>query len=173
MPSPRFCTQCAGPLEIRRLADERWPQPVCPRCGHVQWQNPKPAVSALIIRSSSGGAEVLPARRAVDPFKGGWDCPGGFMDPGEAPEETLRRECREELGIEITPGPLFGIYPGRYGADEHTLNIYYTAQIASGTLNPGSDVAEAAWFPLDRLPEPIAFTNNRQALAALRANRQG
>lgn len=172
MPAPRFCTECAAPLEVRSLEDERWPQPVCPRCGHVIWQNPKPTVSALITRSGTAGSDVLLVRRAIEPFKGAWDCPGGFMDPDEAPEEALRRECREELRIELHLDRIVGIFPDRYGDDgEHTLNIYYAAQVASGTPTPGSDVAEAAWFPLDRLPAPIAFANNRQALEALKANR--
>ncbi|HXF83038.1 MAG TPA: NUDIX domain-containing protein [bacterium] len=170
MPAPVFCTQCAAALQWRRLEGERLPQPVCPRCGHVHWQNPKPTVAALIVRDGERGQEVLLVRRAVEPFRGAWDCPGGYIDPGESPEDALRRECREELGVEIHLEALVGIFPDRYGDDgEHTLNIYYRARIARGEPVPASDVAAAAWFPLDDPPEPIAFPNNRQALAALRA----
>jgi len=139
----------------------------------VEWQNPKPAVSALITRQRPArGREVLLVRRAVPPARGAWDCPGGFLDPDEPPDVALRRECREELGVEIRIGPLVGIFTDRYGDEgEYTLNIYYEAALSRGTPRPASDVAEAAWFPLDRLPEPIAFANNRDALAALRAAR--
>ena len=170
MAAPTFCTQCAARLELRRLEDERWPQPVCPRCGHIQWQNPKPTVSALITRAAPGGEEVLLVRRAIPPFQGAWDCPGGYIDPDESPEDALRRECREELGVEIGLGAVAGVFPDRYGdGGEYTLNIYYRASIRSGTPSPASDVAEAAWFPLRRLPEPIAFTSNRHALRTLGA----
>ena len=172
MPSPRFCTQCTGPLELRHLDDERWPQPVCPRCGHIEWQNPKPTVAVLITRDAPGGTQVLLARRCIEPYKGCWDCPGGFIDPDEHPEAALRRECREELAVEIDIRRLVGIFMDRYGdGGEHTLNIYYEAAINSGHLTPGSDVSEIGWFPLDAVPEPLAFANNGEAIRALAASR--
>jgi ADP-ribose pyrophosphatase YjhB (NUDIX family) len=170
---PRFCTQCAAPVEWRRLDDERYPQPVCPRCGHVQWQNPKPTVSALITRFQPGGrVEVLLARRAVPPAPHTWDCPGGFIDPDEHPEAALHREMLEELGVTITIRRFLGIFMDRYGDGDDadpTLNLYYEAGIEAGTLRPASDVGEVAWFPLDRTPETLAFENNREAIEALRA----
>ncbi|MDR7495310.1 MAG: NUDIX domain-containing protein [Armatimonadota bacterium] len=167
---PRFCTQCAGPVEWRRLDDERHPQPVCPRCGHVEWQNPKPTVSALITRYRTGRVEVLLVRRARPPGRDQWDCPGGFVDPDEHPEAALRREVLEELGVAATVGRLVGIFMDRYGeAGESTLNIYYEASVGTDEVRPGSDVSAAVWFPLDGVPEPLAFDNNRQALEALRA----
>lgn len=169
MTAPKYCTQCGGTLELRKLEDERWPQPSCPRCGHVEWQNPKPTASALITRTGANGPEVLLVRRARPPHEGAWDCPGGFLDPDEHPEDALRRECREELAVEVQPGQIVGIFMDRYGKDgEHTLNIYFEAKIRAGSPSPGSDVSEVRWFPLKRLPEPIAFDNNRQALNTIR-----
>lgn len=170
MVTPRFCTQCGGSLEWRRLQDERHLQPVCTRCGHVEWLNPVPTSSALVTRQlrSDGPVEVLLVRRALPPRLGHWDCPGGFVDPDEHPEEALRRELREELGVEIDIRRFVGIFMDRYGDDgESTLNIYYEAAIRNGTPSPASDVSELGWFLLSHLPEPIAFTNNRQALRAL------
>jgi ADP-ribose pyrophosphatase YjhB (NUDIX family) len=170
---PRFCAHCAGSLEWRRLEGERLPQPVCALCGRVAWQNPKPTASALITRRGpSGIVDVLLVRRAVEPCRGHWDCPGGFVDPDEHPEQTVRREMREELGIDVEITRFVGIFMDRYGDEgESTLNVYYEAAIVGGAISPASDVGEAAWFPLDRLPEPIAFANNRAALRALGAGR--
>jgi len=145
---------------------------VCTQCGHIVWQNPKPTASALLLRRlhPEGPDEVLLVRRARPPQAGAWDCPGGFIDPDEHPEDALRRELREELDIEATLSGIVGIFMDRYGdGGESTLNIYYRGTIRNGTAKPGSDVNEAAWFPLDRLPQPIAFGNNRRALEALRA----
>lgn len=151
------------------MKDERHPQPVCTGCGHIEWQNPKPTVSALLTRRRSDGQiEVLLVRRAGPPREGYWDCPGGFIDPDEHPEDALRRELREELAIDADVLGLIGIFMDRYGDDgESTLNIYYEGSIRVGTPSPRSDVSEAAWFPLDSLPEPLAFENNRQALRTL------
>lgn len=169
--TPRFCARCAGPLEWRRLEDERHPQPVCARCGHIEWQNPKPTASALITRTRpDGGREVLLVRRAAPPCAGCWDCPGGFIDPDEHPEEAVRREMREELGIAVAIRRIVGIYMDRYGeGGESTLNIYYEAHIAQGEPTPASDVSEAAWHPVERIPQPLAFENNRLALRDLAA----
>jgi 8-oxo-dGTP diphosphatase len=166
----KYCPQCASPLEERRLPDEQLLQPVCTRCGHVLWQNPKPTASGLITRQQKppGPVEVLLVRRARPPREGCWDCPGGFVDPDEHPEDALRRELREELGVRATIGPLVGIYMDRYGEEgESTLNIYYRVPTIVGTPTPASDVGTASWFPLDRLPNPLAFGNNRRALHAL------
>jgi 8-oxo-dGTP diphosphatase len=166
---PKFCSQCAGPLEWRRLEDERHPQPVCTRCGHVEWQNPKPTASAVITRRlPDRTVEVLLTRRARPPFEDYWDVPGGFIDPDEHPDDALRRELTEELGVQIDIDGFLGIFMDTYGdGGESTLNIFYLATLRKGTISPGSDVKEARWFPLARLPEQIAFTNGRQALTAL------
>jgi 8-oxo-dGTP diphosphatase len=167
---PKYCPQCAGRLEERRLPDEQLPQPVCTRCGSVFWQNPKPTASGLITRQQrrQGPVEVLLVRRARPPQEGYWDCPGGFIDPDEHPEDALRREIREELGVRATIGPLVGIYMDRYGEEgESTLNIYYRVRAITGTPIAASDVGTASWFRLDHLPDPLAFGNNRRALHAL------
>ncbi len=166
-----FCPLCAGPLQYRQLEDERYPQPVCTQGGHVVWQNPKPTVSALVLRhhDQDGVLEVLLVQRARPPWEGPWDCPGGFIDPEEHPTDALRRELLEELSIDATIGELVGIYMDRYGeGGESTLNLYYRGVIRTGTPTPGSDVSAAAWFALDALPHPLAFDNNRHALEALR-----
>jgi 8-oxo-dGTP diphosphatase len=166
----KFCPQCAGPLEWRRLPDEQHPQPVCTRCGQVLWQNPKPTASGLITRQQTrqGPVEVLLVRRALPPREGCWDCPGGFIDPDEHPEDALRRELREELGVQAEIGPLVGIFMDRYGTNgESTLNIYYHVPAMAGTPTAGSDAEGVSWFALDGLPDQFAFDNNRHALRAL------
>ena len=168
--SLKYCPQCAGPLEERRLPDEQLLQPVCTRCGHVLWQNPKPTASGLITRQQKrqGPVEVLLVRRARPPQEGCWDCPGGFVDPDEHPEDALRRELREELGVRATIGPLMGIYMDRYGDEgESTLNIYYRVPAIAGTPAAASDAGTVSWFWLDHLPDSLAFRNNRRALQAL------
>jgi hypothetical protein len=62
-----------------------------------------------------------------------------------------------------------GIFMDEYGdGGESTLNVYYETVIRGGEISPASDVSEAAWFPLDHLPESIAFENSREALRVLR-----
>lgn len=76
-------------------------------CGYEFWQNSKPAVSALIEKTDKEGSHPLLARRAIEPHKGMWGIPGGYLDNGERPEDGLRREIQEELGIALEYAELF------------------------------------------------------------------
>jgi ADP-ribose pyrophosphatase YjhB (NUDIX family) len=105
----------------------------------------------------------------VEPRRGYWDLPGGFLEQGEHPAEGLRREVREETGLQIEILEALGFFLDRYPeAGETTLNFYFVARVTSGQPMPGSDVAEIRWFHRDALPpwEEIAFPNNRAALQA-------
>lgn len=118
-----------------------------------------PAVSALVADELG---RILLARRAHEPARGRWDTPGGFLDEAEEPEAALRRELREETGVEIEIGEFVGIYPDTYGEGDdasYVLNLVWEVRIASGELEPADDVSELRWFSPTALPpdEELAF----------------
>ena len=120
----KSCPRCRADLDI---VDAR---ATCPECGLVVYANPGPTVSGLVLDDDG---RILLARRAADPGRGLWDILGGFADEGESPLETLVRELREETGVEIEPLEFYGAWPDRYGdGGVWTLNLYWTARIASG-----------------------------------------
>ncbi len=158
----RFCPVCGGDLapQIVTLGDPR--RPVCQRCGFVSYQNSKPCVGALLVGDDG---RILLTRRAIPPFAGWWDLPGGFLELGEHPEGGLIRELQEETGLTVEPQGLIGIYMDQYGdGGDATLNLMYLARVVAGVLYPASDVDAIAWFRPNELPEDIAFTCNRRAL---------
>jgi 8-oxo-dGTP diphosphatase len=113
----------------------------------------------------------------VEPYKGKWDTPGGFLEEGEHPLDGLKRELHEETGVEIEPLDFLGVWIDRYGSDstaQATLNLYWTARIVSGEPEPADDVSELAWFAPDELPPPeeVAFENVPKVLAAWRDRQQ-
>lgn len=153
----KFCPYCGGKLLYKKNS----PHPDCQRCGKTFWQAAHTTASCII---SDKQKRILLTKRNISPYKGKWDVPGGFLEPDETPIEALRREIKEELGVEIKTGELIGIYIDRYGSNPYyTLNIYYSAKITKGTPRPASDVLEIKWFELDVLPR-VAFQNGRQAL---------
>ena len=162
----RHCIRCGRAL--RRITEEGRRRPRCPRCGWVFYDNPVPAAVAVV----TGPRGILLARRARPPYQGTWDLPGGFLEAGERPEEGLRRELREELGVGARIVRFLGASTDRYGpGGVHILALVYVARL-SGPPVAQSDVAEVRWFRRDRLPwREIAFPSIREVLRRYRRAR--
>jgi len=146
---------------------------LCLACGFHFWQNSKPAVGALVVREVEGRPEILLSRRGVEPFKGKWDTPGGFLANGELPEDGLARELREELGVRLHHPRLFGFGIDEYPAEEvaqearFVLSIYFRCDLPpAAKLSASDDVAEVRWFPIDQPPD-LAFGSNVRTLRDL------
>ena len=158
----RFCPICATPLQsIRRFDRVR---PACPACGFVHFSDPKVAVIALVIAE---GAALL-VRRAVDPGKGLWSLPGGYMDAGEMPAEALQREVSEEVGLAIDVDEMIAIFPMQNGAGQRVgLVLAFRAQ-PSGPhrqVYAQDDVSEAGWFGPRQIPPDLAFDSTKTLIA--------
>ncbi len=115
---------------------------------------------------------VLLVRRAQEPWKGMWDVPGGFCNPGEHPSLTAEREVFEETGIRIRIVGFLGMWLDDY-ADEHdtgkrTLNIYYHAEVAAAGVGglDQTEITDARFFAPSQLPTDMAFRHVPLALAA-------
>ena len=139
-------------------------QQACPNCGTVveTYKNPFPTVDIVVIRDNS----VLMIERKHEPL--GWALPGGFVDYGESAESAAARELKEETGLQCTSLALLGVYsaPGR-DPRFHTLTVVYLGG-AEGKLAAGDDAAAAEWFPLDQLPDRIAFDHRQIIQDAVR-----
>lgn len=156
----RHCPRCAQPLRPERGSVH------CAACGLDVYAKPAPAICALVLDDAG---RVLLGRRAHEPAQGLWDVLGGFMDEAEQPEETLRRELREETGLEVEPLDFVAAVTDTYGpGGNYTLNLCWTARVVAGEPAPSDDVAALAWFAPDELPprEELAFENSAQLLAA-------
>jgi len=152
-----YCPQCGSPLN-----NENSNRPTCTQCNFVFYQNSSPTASAIILNDKD---EVLLSKRAIEPYHGFWDCIGGFLENGEDPLAGLKREVKEEIGIEVEIIRLIDIVIDTYGKDgNYTLNIYYYVKALSQEFNPQDDISEVRWFSLESLPENLAFANNRKIL---------
>ncbi|MEP0885389.1 NAD(+) diphosphatase [Trichocoleus sp. ST-U3] len=137
----QYCGQCAAPTT--QLPNERAKR--CPKCGLVNYPRLSPAVIVLI----SCGEEILLARASRFPA-GMYGLIAGFVEPGESLEETIVREVREEVGIEVKDIRYFGSQPWPF---PNSLMIGFTAIYASGDIiiDP-QELEDAAWFSKDNLP---------------------
>jgi ADP-ribose pyrophosphatase YjhB (NUDIX family) len=141
----------------------------CWACGFKAYASSTPTTSAACLDDEG---RVLLSRRGIEPFKGKWDLPGGFLDEEEHPLDCLRRELREEAGVEVEPLEFLGVWVDKYGGDGSaatTLNLYWTARIVEGAPEPHDDVAEIRWFdPAEVSDDDLAFAHTREVLGALR-----
>ncbi len=138
-------------------------RPTCPSCGFIWYRNPVPAAGVILVREGA----VLLVKRKYEPRAGWWCLPAGFMEAGETPEQTAVRELQEETGVFAQLTGLFGVYAGFDDPRVRAVLILYTGVITGGDERAGDDAIELAWFPLDALPEELAFASHRQALAEL------
>lgn len=129
---------------------------ICPWCGK-SWQeyaNPKPTVDVIIYDQQKG--VVIIKRRN---FPHGYALPGGFVDEGESVEHAAIREMKEETGLDVKLTGLLGVYsrPDR-DPRQHTISTVFIGEpVDPVALKAGDDAAEAVFYPLDKLPEPIVF----------------
>jgi ADP-ribose pyrophosphatase YjhB (NUDIX family) len=159
----RYCPRCRAEMVDREVYGRA--RRVCPdaTCRFVQFIDPK--VSAAVLAEQDG--KVLLTKRNMDPGRGGWCFPGGFMEMGETPQATARRECQEESGFEVEITGLIDVY---YYEDYRGSGvvIVYKGKITGGQAQPGDDAETLAFFGPAELPENIVFDSNRRALALWR-----
>jgi 8-oxo-dGTP diphosphatase len=144
----RYCPLCRSEL-VPRTVEER-DRGVCSGCGWIYYKNPLPAVACLVSREESG---ILLIKRAVEPYKGAWCIPGGFIEIDENIREAGIRELKEETGLEGMPGDLIGAYIQKsrmYGA-VLIVGIAFTAE--KGDPTPGDDAEEARFFAPKDMPD--------------------
>ena len=155
----RFCPKCGTRLVVQNVRGQELP--VCPACRFVLYRDPK--VGAGVLVEDEQG-RILLVRRAVNPERGKWHIPSGFVDAGEHPEEAARREVREETGLEVHIDELCGVYT--YDDDLRGAGIWlcYRGRIVGGTLQPADDVSEVGFFAPAELPQEIAFATTTAVL---------
>ena len=159
--TPSYCPRCATAMVS--ADDHGTVRPTCPKCGYVWYRNPVPAAGVVLVENG----RVLLVKRRWDPRAGSWCLPAGFMEAGETPEQTALRELEEETGVIAQLTGLFGVYAGFDDPRVRAVLILYAGVSTGGTLRAGDDAIDLAWYPLDALPDDLAFASHRQALAEL------
>ena len=119
---------------------------ICGACGFDFFVNSAAAVVALVTDEEG---RLMLTRRAREPWRGALDLPGGFVDPGEGAEDALRREVREELGVEVTAMRYVCSYPNEYIFSRYkvrTTDLAFECQLSSSVVAAADDVSEIIWL---------------------------
>lgn len=148
-----YCPMCGTELHIIHRTGEM--RPVCPNCDYTVYYDPKVAVVIFITQAN----RVLLIQRGVDPEKGKWALPAGFVNASEDPAHAAIREIHEETGLHVDRVRLLDVIanPGDGTAD---IVIAYAAQITGGTLQADDDAEDARFFSTDNLPETAFYTTD-------------
>ena len=157
LPEYNFCPRCGGGVELKGYEGRL--RPVCSACGHVIYVNPVPAACQTVLKDGA----VLLVLRDVEPARGMWCLPGGFMEWGESPQEAARRELEEETSLVAGELVLAGVYDSITEVRRHVLLVSYLVTEWNGTPKAGDDAANIRWFNLGEVP-PLAFEVHDQAL---------
>jgi ADP-ribose pyrophosphatase YjhB (NUDIX family) len=153
----RFCPLCGAALAREPVPPDLREQAVCSACRFVFYLNPK--VVAGTIPEQDG--QVLLTRRSINPGRGLWTFPGGFVDFGESVTDAAVRETYEETGLTVDLTGLHAVYsyPGA------PVIIVYTARVSGGTLTTCEENDCVEWVEPEAIPwDALAFPSTRQAL---------
>jgi len=161
----RFCPHC-GAETLRQTSSKRL---ACSSCGGELFINAAAAIGGLVADERD---RLLVIVRAEEPARGTWDLPGGFADPGETAEETLRREVREETGLDLASAEYFASEPNLYpyaGVTYPTLDLVFLCRPAAGAdARPGdaAEIADVLWVPREALdPARFGLESTRRIVA--------
>ena len=148
-----------GPRFERRVPEgdtiERY---VCGDCGHIHYSNPKIVVGSVVVHDG----QIMLCRRAIEPRKGFWTLPAGFLEEHEGPEDGARREAREEALCDIELEALLAVYAVPRISQ---VQLMYRARLKTPHFAPGTESLEVKLFAWEDIPwTELAFPSVTWAL---------
>jgi 8-oxo-dGTP diphosphatase len=154
----KFCPHCGGLLKSSILRDHEPARLVCSECAFIFYLDPK-LVACSVVEMDN---RIVLLKRDINPQKGRWVLPGGYVDRGEEVKAAAIRETEEECGIKIRISDLLGVYSytGRIG-----VVIVYLTEYVSGDLIIGDETQDVKLVSPDEIPwDDLAFPSTKDAL---------
>jgi len=165
-----FCADCGAPTRYEVPADDTRERAVCTRCGTVHYENPINVVGTVPVWGEPGAERVLLCRRAIEPRRGLWTLPAGFLELFETVQQGAARETTEEAGARFEMGPLLTLLNV---AKVGQIHLFFHARLLSERFDPGPESLEAQLFSEAEIPwSEIAFQTTRVTLEHFFADRR-
>ncbi len=150
-PAINYCSSCGAEVGFRVPPGDTLPRHVCDACGTIHYLNPRLVVGALPVWQD----RVLLCRRAIEPCRGLWTLPAGFMENGETVAEAALRETREEANANIALGEMFTLISVPHISQVH---VVYRATLLDLSFSAGEETLETRLFSEAEIPwNEIAF----------------
>ncbi len=141
-----YCPICGEKLHVEFIDGKN--RKKCHVCGFVDYRNPLPCVSIVGIKDG----RIVLIKRGIEPSKGCWVPPSGFMEGGEKPEEAALRELYEETSLKGEIISLLGVYAKNAQIYGNLVIIIFLVRITEGKIKAGDDAADAKFFGFDEIP---------------------
>ena len=151
----KFCSECAHPVSLITPPDDTRERFVCTNCGTIHYQNPKMVIGSIPLWEQDGEVQVLLCRRAIEPRKGYWTLPAGFMENEESTSDAAARETEEEAGARIEIRQLFSLINVPH---VHQVHMFYLATLLDLDYAAGVESLEVRMFRESEIPwDDISF----------------
>ena len=155
----KFCSNCGASLQFGQIEGEDRHRLSCPACGHIVYVNPRLVVTVFPITDDG---EIVLLRRGIEPGRGRWAQPGGFLEVDETVNQAAIRETWEETGLLVEPGEIIGLYTRLEAA---VVTIAFDARIVGGIAAPTAEALEIRTFAPEDIPwSGLAFRTTMWAL---------
>lgn len=165
--SLNYCSSCGAELRFGAVDGEDRHRLACASCGHVAYVNPRLVVTTLPVTESG---ELLLIRRGIEPGRGSWAQPGGFLEVDETVHEAAIRETLEETGLVVEPGEIVGLYTR---LEAVVVVLVFEARVVGGEARTSREALEVQAFAPEAIPWPgIAFKTTYWALVDWLARRR-
>jgi ADP-ribose pyrophosphatase YjhB (NUDIX family) len=161
-----YCSACSAPVSLRVPRGDALPRHVCDTCGTIHYQNPKLVVGCI----PEWEDRILLCRRAIEPRRGLWTVPAGFMENGETTMAGAARETLEEACARVEVLDLYALYNIPHISQVYVL---FRARLLDLDFAAGEESLEVRLFSESEMPwADLAFATVRNTLTHYWADRQ-
>ncbi len=155
-----FCSACGAEVTLRIPPGDDRERHVCVACDFIHYVNPRVIVGCLPVHED----RVLLCRRAIEPRRGYWTLPAGFMENGETTEQGAARETWEEAAARVDDMSLYRVFDLPHISQVY---LFYRCRLIDGEYGVGPESLESALFREDEIPwDELAFTVVKRTLEA-------
>jgi len=153
-----FCSHCGARVTLRIPEADNVERYVCDACGTIHYQNPKLVVGCV---AEHDGSLVL-CRRGIEPRRGYWTMPAGFMENGETLQQAAARESREEALIDVAIGSLLAVV---HVLHAHQVHVFFRGKLRNPSFGAGVESVEVKLVRPGEIPwAELAFPSTEFAL---------